>query len=80
MTFSLELGGESAASNYVCVCERGWALGAYEGWVVFLFTSVDVYSPCHLQHTTDAGGRESALLCLVSLVQALRSSSISCCL
>ena len=49
MAFSTELGGESAISQYVCVCERGMALGAYEGLDVFSFESMDVYSPCHLQ-------------------------------
>ncbi len=44
--FSPELGGESAASKYVGVCERGLS---YERRVVFSFTSVDVYSLCHLQ-------------------------------
>jgi len=42
VTFSSELGGDSAAFKYVCVCERRSALGAYEGWVVFSFTYVDV--------------------------------------
>ncbi len=46
MAFSSKLGGEFEASKYVCVCERGLALGAYEGWDVFSFASVDVYSPC----------------------------------
>ncbi len=36
-------------SMYVCVCEWGLAFGAYEGWAVFSFTSVDMYSPRHLQ-------------------------------
>ena len=49
MAFSSELGGESAASAYVCVCERGLALSAYEGWAVFSFAYGDVYSPCNLQ-------------------------------
>ena len=35
MVFSSELGGESTASKYVCVCEWGLSLGAYDGWVVF---------------------------------------------
>ena len=41
MAFSSDLGGESEASNYVCVCERGLTLGAYEGWTAFSFASVD---------------------------------------
>ena len=52
MTFSLELGSEFAGSKYVCVCERGLALGAYEEWAVFSFTSVNVYSPRHLQRVS----------------------------
>ena len=54
MTFSSELGGESAASKYVYICERGLALGTYEGWTVFLFTSVDVYSLCHLHRVSSS--------------------------
>ena len=42
MAFNPELGGESAASKDVCVCERGEALSAYEGWAVLYFTYVDV--------------------------------------
>ncbi len=49
VAFSSELGGESPASDYMRVCERGFALGAYERWAVFSFTYVDVYSPCYLQ-------------------------------
>ena len=45
MAFNSERGGESADSKYVCICERGSVLGAYEGWAVFSFTFVDVYSP-----------------------------------
>ena len=48
MAFNSKLGGESAISKDVCVCERGLALSVYEGWVVFPFASVDMYSPCHL--------------------------------
>ena len=48
MAFNSEIGGESAASKYVRVCEWGFALGAYEGWAVFPFTCVDLYSPRHL--------------------------------
>ena len=36
MAFHSELGGESAASKCVCVCERGFALYAYEGRAEFL--------------------------------------------
>ena len=42
MALNFELGGESATSKYVCVCERGLAFGAYEGWAVFSFASVNV--------------------------------------
>ncbi len=38
-----------STSQYVCVCERKLTLGAFEGWAVFSFTPVDVYSPRHLQ-------------------------------
>ena len=48
MAFDSELGGEFATSRDVCVCKRGLALGAYEGWAVFPFVFVDVYAPCHL--------------------------------
>ena len=48
MEFGSELDGGSATSKDVCVCERGLTLSAYEGWDVFSFASVDVYSPCHL--------------------------------
>ena len=46
MAFNSELGGESGASKDVCVCKRGLELGAFEGWAVFPFASVDDYSPC----------------------------------
>ncbi len=48
MAFNSEFGGESAASKDVCVCEKGIAFSAYEGWALFSFASVDVYSPRHL--------------------------------
>ena len=49
MAFNSELGGESATSKDVCVCERGLAFCAYEGWAMFPFAFVDVYSPCDFQ-------------------------------
>ena len=48
MAFDSDLGGESAASKDVCVCERGLALSVHESWAIFSFVSVDVYSPRHL--------------------------------
>ena len=48
MAFGLEFGSVFAASQDVCVCKRGLVLSAYEGWGVFYFASVDVYSPSHL--------------------------------
>ena len=50
--FSSEIGGESIASKYVCVCEWGLALGAYEGWAVLSFTFVNMYSQRHLQRVS----------------------------
>ncbi len=49
MAFNYKFGDESAPSKDVCVRERGIALRADEGWAVFSFASMDVYSPRHLQ-------------------------------
>ena len=42
VAFDSEFGGESAASEYVRACEWGLTFGAYEGWAVFSFASVDM--------------------------------------
>ena len=49
VAFDSELSGEYAAAYYVRVCEWGLTLGAYEGWAVFSFASVDMYPPRHLK-------------------------------
>ena len=49
MAFNSELGSESATSKDVCACKRGLALSAYEGWAMFPFASMDVFSPCDFQ-------------------------------
>jgi len=41
MVFNSELGGKPAASKYVCACEQGLALGAYEVWTAFSIASLD---------------------------------------
>ena len=52
VAFDSELSGESASTQYMCVCERCLAFGAYEGWAVFSFTSVDMDSPRHFQRVS----------------------------
>ncbi len=77
MALGSELGGESATSQDVGVRERRLALGAYEGWVVFPFASVNVqmaynmYNPGHLQRVTlRPEGRHG--VCLYCVVGAIR--------
>ena len=45
MAFNSELGGESAASKDVCLCERGITLSAYEEGVVFFFLHLWMCTP-----------------------------------
>ena len=42
MAFNSEPSGVFAVSKDVCVCKRGLAFCAYEGWDVFPFASVDM--------------------------------------
>jgi hypothetical protein len=49
MAFNFELSSVFATSKDVCVCKRGLAFYAYEGWAMFHFVSVDVYAPCDVQ-------------------------------
>ncbi len=52
VAFDYELSSESASTQYMCVCERCLVFGAYEGWAVFSFTSVDKNSPRHFQRVS----------------------------
>ena len=48
MAFDAELSGKPATSKYVCACERGLSLAAYEGWAVSSLASMYMYSPSYL--------------------------------
>ena len=67
VAFDSEFGGESAAASYVGVYEWGLTFGAYEGWAMLSFASVDMHSPRHLQRVppSSVGCRGVRVDCVV---------------
>ena len=67
VAFYSEFSGESGSAEYVRVCEWGVTFGAYEGWVMFSFASVDMHSPRHLQRVPlgSVGCRRVRVDCVV---------------